>query len=410
MELRRPKKRAVPQSAEGDGGSYYAAMSRRTAIVKWALVVAIPVFLVVMLGVYRSNITYDNLTYLLRDFRADRDGASSEFTDVTFENQSTLDAALFRGELAVVGSSNVSLYNGAGSKTFDYRSGMSDPVCVTTDKYMLAYDLGGTKYSIYSNLTRVLDAEEDAVIENASMAQNGAFLITKRARDAKYVVALYGTDFQLAANYKRPRFVSDAAISPDGERIVIVTVANSGAALSTKVEMYDFAGTEPVASFDGTGFLPIRISYFENGAFALVCDTRIIFFDKNCSVVTTYYPDDGRIACSAASSTELCAAYSGSAIGFSTDVLIFDNAGNILYNIKTDQKLADVSFTGDFVYALGAGGAFRFSRADKNVARADCDADALRIVAADGFAVVVSASSAKSVFASASAPTAETGE
>ena len=409
MELRRRKKRPIAETPEGDGGTYYAAMSRRTAVVKWALIVAIPLFLVVMLGVYRSNITYDNLTYLLRDFRAERDVDASEFTDVTFESQSTLDASFFRGELAVVGSSNVSLYNSAGSKTFDYRSGMSDPVSVTTDKYLLAYDLGGTKYSIYSNLTRVLDAEEDAVIENASMAKNGAFLITKRARDAKYVVALYGTDFELAANYKRPRFVSDAAISPDGTHIVIVTVSNTGAALSTKVEMYDFAGTEPVATYDGTGFLPIRIAYFDSGEFALVCDTRIIFFDENCSVVTTYYPDNGRITCSDSGPSTLCAAYSGSATGFSTDVLIFDNAGNIIYNIKTDQKLTDVSHSDGFVYALGAGGAFRFSREDKSIARADCDPDARQIVAADGFAVVVTGSSAKCVFASAPAES-ETGE
>ena len=412
MELRRHRRRAPAESGDADTGSYYAAMSRRTAVVKWALIVLIPVFFVVMIALYHSNITYDNLKYLLRDFRADPGTISSDFTAVTFENQSVVDAALFKGELAIVGSSNVALYNSAGSKTFDYRSGMSDPALVATDKYMLAYDIGGTKYSIYTNLTRVLDAEEDSVIENASMAKNGAFLITKRSRDAKYIVALYDADFRNRANYKRPRFVSDAAISPDGKRIVIVTIANSGAALTSKMEMYDFAGEEPVATFDGTGFLPIRISYFDDGSFAVICDTRIIFFDETGNVITTFYPDNGQIACSDSGASSLCVAYSGSATGFVTELMIFDTKGNSIYNMKVDQKLFDVSHCDGYIFALGTGGAYRFSRADKSIARADCDPEARTVVAADNFAVVVSGSAASAVFTDtpAAAETAETKE
>ena len=408
MELRRHKRPTPAESAEGDRGSYYAAMSRRTAIVKWAFVVAIPVFLVVMLGVYRSNITYDNLTYLLRDFRSESVNTTTVFSDVSFEDQSSFDAALFRGELAVVGSSNVTLFNSYGSKTFDYRSEMASPVAVSSDKYLFAYDLGGTKYSIYTNLTRVVDSEEDSVIENVSMAKSGAYLVTKRAKDVKYTVALYDSNFKNRANYKRG-FVSDAAISPDGEHIVIVTVSNTGAALSAKLELFDFAGTGPTATYEETGFLPIRLAYFDDNSFALVCDTRIIFFDPVGKVASTFYPEAGQISCLAAGGTSICAAYTGSSAGFASEIIIFDSTGNKLYNNETDQKLYDLSFSDDFVFALGANGAYRFSRADGSVRSAVCDPEAKKIVASGSFAIVVSGTSAKCVFAD-EAPQSESAE
>lgn len=398
MELRRPKKRPVAESAKDDAGSYYAAMARRTSLVKWLLIVAIPAFFVVMFALYHSSVTYDNLKFLLRDFSAESVAVNESFADVTFDDQSVVDAALFKGELAVVGSSNVTLFNSAGSKTFDYRSGMSDPVAVPTGKYLLAYDLGGTKYSIYTNLTRVLDAEADSVIENASMAQNGAFLLTERSRDAKYVVALYDADFRNRANYKKPHFVADAAISPSSERIVIVTVDNSGASLTAKMEMYRFAGKDPIATYDGEGFLPIRISFFEGGEFALICDTRIIFFGKDGNEVKTYYPENRRISCSDCGASTLCVAYSGNVTGLVTSLAVFDPAGNTVFEEKVDQKIFDLSHNDSYIFGLGTGGAYRFSRADRSVARADCGPDARIILASGDYAVVVSGNGAGSVF------------
>lgn len=123
MELRRRKRRRqtadaadVNGAGRAKAGDYYAALSRRMGIAKWAMIVALPVFLAVMLSVYRSNITYDNLKYLMRDFSSDRGEAALKFTDISFEEQTSLDSLIFRGELAVVGSSNVTLYNSTGIK------------------------------------------------------------------------------------------------------------------------------------------------------------------------------------------------------------------------------------------------------------------------------------------------------
>lgn len=406
MELRRRKRRrqtADAADANGAGrakaGDYYAALSRRMGIAKWAMIVALPVFLAVMLSVYRSNITYDNLKYLMRDFSSDRGETALKFTDISFEEQTSLDSLIFRGELAVVGSSNVTLYNSTGDKTFDYRSEMENPAAVASDKYILCYDLGGTHYSIFTNLTRVLDTSADAVIENASMSDKGAFLLVKRARDAKYTVSLYDSSFRNKVNYYKSRFVADAAISPDGKHSVIVTLGNAGADVSCSVELYDFGASEPRSVRDYTGYLPVSVSFFADGSFALVCDTRIIFFGEDGNERQTYLQKEGRLSCVDFSESSLCAAYFGNVSGFGSDIILFDNQGNIMYNIETDQKLSDIVHNKDYVFALGADAAYRFSRADGAVLSCPLELDTQRIEAVNSVALAVSASGSRCVFA-----------
>ncbi len=400
MELRRHKRRRqTPDAPDAKTGGYYNALSRRMGIAKWAMIVALPVFLAVMLSIYQSNITYDNLKYLMRDFSSDRDDNSVKFTDISFEEQSSLDSLVFKGELAVVGSSNVTLYNSTGEKTFDYRSEMENPAAVSSDKYLLCYDLGGTHYSIFTNLTRVLDTSADAVIENASVSDKGAFLLVKRARDAKYTVALYDSSFKNKVNYYKSRFVADAAISPDGKHTVIVTLGNVGADVSCSVEFYDFGETDPRLVRDYTGYLPVSVSFFRDGSFALICDTGIIFFGDDGNEVQTYAQKDGRLCCADVSESSLCAAYSGNVNGFVSEIILFDNQGNIIYNIETGQKLSDVSHNDDYVFALGADGAYRFSRADGSCQSCPLELDTQRIEAVSSLALTVSARGARCVFA-----------
>lgn len=400
MELRRHRRRRGSSDAtNGKEGAYYAAVSRRMGIAKWVMIVALPVFLAVMLAIYQSNITYDKLKYLMRDFSSDRSGTLPEFTDVTFEEQTSFDAAVFRGELAVVGSTDITLYNSTGAKTFDYRSELENPVAKVSEKYLLAYDLGGTHYSIFTNLTRVLDTSADAVIENASVSDKGSYILVTRARDAKYTVSLYDSSFRNKVNYYKSHFVADAAISPDGSMVVIVTLGNEGAALSCSVELYEFGEQEPLAVRDYTDLLPVRADFYGDNSFSLICDTGIIFFGADGGEVNTYRQQDKHLSCAHASPSGLCAAYSGNVTGFVSDIILFDNHGNIIYNIETDQKLSDITHNDDYVFALGADGVYRFPVAGGEVISCPAELDTQRIVSVTSFALTVSPCGARCVFA-----------
>lgn len=382
---------------------YFLSVSRRFSLAKWAVVVAIPVFLVVMLGMYHNSITYDNLTYLLRDFSSDREDSVLRFSNVNFEEQTNLDVKEFRGEIAVVGSSAVTLYNNTGEKTFDYPAGMENPTAKTSDRYLLAYDLGGTKYSIYTNLTRIMNGESEAAVENASVANNGAYLLVKRARDAKYTVSLYDSSFRNRVNYYKSRFVSDAVITPSGDRIVIASVDNEGAVFTSKVEVYDFAAEEPMKTFTGAGYLPIGLYTFTDGGFVLICDDRLIFFDKDGNECSTYMAAGSYLSCADVNGETICAVYSGRTTGRSSGIFVFDNSGKMLYNIESEQKISNVSHSGDYVFALGTDTVIRYTLSDGISISEECDLGVTGIISSGDYAVISTKKSLRCVFGASEA-------
>ena len=75
------------------------------------------------------------------------------------------------------------------------------PLSFLRKSILLAYDLGGTTYSLYTNLTRVFSREADSVIENADISDSGEFVLVRRARDSRYVISYYNSSFECEADY-----------------------------------------------------------------------------------------------------------------------------------------------------------------------------------------------------------------
>ena len=76
---------------EAEINEYYISCSRVFMTIKYVLLVILAIFVVVMLAVYRSSITYDNLAYLLRDFGTEYSSGAAVFSDLRYDEQENMD-------------------------------------------------------------------------------------------------------------------------------------------------------------------------------------------------------------------------------------------------------------------------------------------------------------------------------
>lgn len=354
-----PAKRA--EESLGDVNDHYISAAHGCMKAKYMILVLFVVFLVVMLSVYRSYITYDNLAYLLRDFSTSSSSVAYGFEDVSYDEQTNMDFAVYRGELAVAGNEKIELFNSASAKTFEYDSAMETPVLLPSEKYLLAYDLGGKSYSVFTNVTRVFDAQSESVIENAALSDNGEFLLVCRARDSKYVVSFYSSSFENEANYYKSNFVSDAALSPDGSRVVIASVDISGAVFDSVIEFYNRGEEGILSEFRAGDLLPINLGSFENGSFYAVCDKAVLFFDEKGTFVSKHDLSSEQILAVDLFGDSLAIAVSQDVMKDSGKIILFDNLGNIRYNIDTDHKSADISHNEEYLYVLASEKIYKYS-------------------------------------------------
>ena len=121
----------------GAGDEYYAVVSSRYKVVGRVFAVLCVVFLLFSILTNMSNITYENLFYFAREFGSAVDMASVQHETISYDVYKDQNFTLYRGGLAAVSPSNVSLYTATGRKTYGGRSSYVAPYSVASKKYLL---------------------------------------------------------------------------------------------------------------------------------------------------------------------------------------------------------------------------------------------------------------------------------
>ena len=265
-----------------DGGAepaenpYYARISARLRWAKYRCVLLTVAAALLFLFAYRTNITYENLRYLLRD--VDEAGNAGRAADsFAYTAADTNFLLLFRGDLAVCSSSGVTLYRAAGGRTFEDSLRFEAPVAEASDKYMVVYDIGGTSYALYNSISRVFDGKTDSPIFDCAVADGGSSAVLTRAATGGFRIRTYSKNFDLTGELTRSGYVSDIGYLDDG-RLYICESSVSGASLVTTLSLYT-PGHDSLDCTVTAGGFAYRCGSLGDG-FYLLTSSTLTFFDK----------------------------------------------------------------------------------------------------------------------------------
>lgn len=175
-EMKRPapakkeKKRVKIDYKDMEVSEYYLAASKRYRFAKFLSFALLVAFLAVNLLFFRSNITYNNLMYLLRDLDTGGAEITSDFASVTYNEESGAVFDIFKGRLAYASQEGFRIYNSTGARELDEARYMQNPAVVSGEKYALVYDVGGHAYSIFTTMACVLEGSSDDIVEDACVS------------------------------------------------------------------------------------------------------------------------------------------------------------------------------------------------------------------------------------------------
>ena len=185
---------------------YYEKVSDRYRTVGVLMILCLAVFGGALLLKFGEYITYDNFVYLIRDFNSVTDSAS-DYTEVSYQAQDSDVYVPFRDGFAAVGNSRVIVFDVGGSPLLTDEVSLSYPATASSEKYLLVYDIGGTTYSLYNSITRVIKNETDMPIISASVADDGSYIIVTEGKESKYLVKLYNSAFKLKMTVRKDKYV-----------------------------------------------------------------------------------------------------------------------------------------------------------------------------------------------------------
>ncbi len=318
----------------------YRAMAAVAAVV-------LVLFCLLVLAVGREYITYDNLTYLARDFDLHMLDAAYEAAVVNYARHETLQFAPYKTGMAVAGTDVLTIYDSAGivltTDTLNYTS----PCLSVSGKYVLTYDLGGKSYAIYNTLTRVVKRDTDFKILCADMSDNGAYVLVTRSNETKYVVQLYNEALNHTMSIYKDHYVMDASIREDGQRVVIVSAIPGETDFSCEVSLCAAGVAEPLLTTTYGGLMPLQAEFHPDGSFTVLCDGAVLFFDAEGNQVGRYSLTGMTLVSADMADGYVALVGAENALGSENRVVVLDTDGNILLSQMYRERMRRVSVNTD---------------------------------------------------------------
>ncbi len=386
----------------GAGDEYYAVVSSRYKVAQRIFAVLCVVFLLFSVFTNISSITYENLFYFAREFGSAVDMASVDHESLSYDVYKDQTFTFYRGGIAAVSPSNVSLYTATGRRTYKGRASFVAPFSVASRKYLLAYDVSGNSFSLYNSFSKVYTESLEYPVTDAAVSDSGAFAVVTRTSEFKTLIKVYNNKIKLAGNYYKNDYCFDVALDQSGEKMAALFYEVRDGRGAAILRVYDISDhgrpnkdeTEARLLLEKTygGVFPLGCAFLENGKLVFVTDGSVSVFDRFYEEVESVEFREEISAFSADLNGAAVALRSG-ALSDLNRVVAFNADGKLIYDDKVRSSIDEISVYGDYVFAHSAQSVLRIDTSSDEIDRQDSQSGKMFVY--DGeTAIVCGASSA----------------
>ena len=345
------------------GDVYYAGVSAVYKVAQRALWLLFILFMLLSITFNHAEITYDNFYYLIKEFSGAADYEGSYYETLSYESDDRQKFILYRGGLASVSPSKISVFTATGRRTLNMTTSFSSPFMESSNKYILVYDTSGTTFSLYNSFARVFTETLEYPVTNAALAEDGSFVIVSSTADRRSVITVYNRSFKKASELKADYFVFDIVVSRERNTLAILSYDIGTGTGRTTLSVRDLSTLEETQVLHFDGEFPMACGFLEGHNFAILTNRHIRIFDrdmeeKNISEdyssgnITGYSLTSEGVAVSATLSSE-------------TMVYAFDKNGQSLYDDTVDFNVSDIGVFGAYVFLQTESGVERLDPSAK---------------------------------------------
>ena len=351
-----PQKEKVLQHEDfqAAGDVYYANISASYKVIQRILWLFFVFFMVITIITNYNSITYDNFFYLIKDFSGAVDHGNVKYETLSYESDSRQNFVLYRGGLATVSPSKLSIFTATGRRTLNTTSGFSSPYAVSSNKYVLIYDSSGTTFSVYNAFARVYTETLDYPVTNACLAQDGSFIIVTRSADSKSLIYFYNKNFHRIAEIRADYYIFDIEMDTDRNLTTLLSYDIGDGTGRSTLSVYDTSRMvkqkelTKIHSISLEGEFPISCGFLDNNTFAVITNRCVRIFDSDFTQqeISTDY-SEGNITGYHLTGEGVAVAVSLSSKNL---VVAFDKYGNLLYNNSVSYTVSDLAVFGNYLF------------------------------------------------------------
>ena len=363
---------------------YYENISANLGIFQVILYLSLFAFVILSFAKNTNLITYQNFYYFFKDLNASMQTVETDLPDsVTYPTDTEQSITLFRQGVAVAGNHNVTVFTATGRQTVSQIVNFSSPVAVASDKYLLVYDLGGTKYALYNSYTQVYSGESDYPILGASISDAGSYALITQSKDYASVVSLYSNHFTLIGRYQKKGYVMDVAINEKGNLLAILASEAQNGFWSTSLELFKPGEREARAKTLLDDSVGLACAFTASDTVSVLSENTVFYVKDTGKIVGEHSLDGREVTHFELGEYGVSVLLRATSVSEKNTLMIFDKNGKILYNEEEPERSEQMARTKDAIYLLTVNGVGRIDLKNKTYSSVSCKTQDRRLLAVD---------------------------
>lgn len=354
---------------------YYDSISNIYHSLFLIFLAALLVFVCVSMLCNLELFTYENFYYLAKDISAASDLLSGSGNVINYETSVRNQAfALYRGGLAVGGDSGLQLFTATGRETLNTSPDYVQPVLHGSDRYLLVYDIGEKRYSVYNSFVCVHHEECDYPVFAGAMSDSGYYTVVSESYDHAGVVSLYNDRFELINRYNRTELVTCSAVNQAGNRVAFATAGmQNGEYVSTLVIAVP-GQAQTSAEMPFKGLFPYSVEFIDQHRLLLVGDTASYIVSVDDGTIICSIPYTGlQLAYAETDQNYTALVFSINPVTDTYRIIICDKNGVLKADHTIDAGIAQLDVFGDYVYLVTDNGIARIEPKAMTYDMIECD-------------------------------------
>ncbi|MBO5670954.1 MAG: hypothetical protein J6S41_05330 [Clostridia bacterium] len=341
--------------AENSGSEYYFRIAKRFRLVTYLTLVAMVVFIAAMFSLNREEITMENLKYFLR-YIDTRQAEKSAATDTILysDTASIVRFGVYRNGLTVVGNDRVQVFDLTGEEILDIRQSNASPQLLTSDAYMLIYNIGGTTFQVYNSLSKTYEESFEYPIGCAAIGDTGTFLVTTRSMEYRSVVYVYNKRFQQIYRWYSPdKYIMDADFrSGDEEFLLAALGTEKNGQCYTEIILCPTDREEKRAQFRLEDEIIFDAEYTDDGGFVLIGGKAVYVYDKHAELISTISFGGYTPVMIGSNGTHTYFTINKNIVGSNYSITVIDQKGDSVYSGDVSGEITAVLLHDDAVFVL----------------------------------------------------------
>ncbi len=285
-----PQEEQSPLSAAAGDEKQKKHFPLRLLMRLFTLLISIALILgAVMLVAYRDTYNIDALRRWLayRDLQATETG---ELTPFVHAGGDEMDFARISSGIVMASRAGAHFYAPSGTPYAEHVSALAHPVLTSSDSTAVVYDAGGQSLYLFQNkeMPFSLSLPSGNEILSARTNDAGWLVVTAQKSGYKGSVTIYNSKFEVVMDINlSSAFIMDAAISPDGKSVAIITIGQENGIFHSTLQCYDVGKKEPVATLSLSDTVVLDMEY-ETDQIWIVGDKSLLSISPDASSQHTY--------------------------------------------------------------------------------------------------------------------------